>query len=273
MCQSGSVLLEHFLAPRNQFCVPLIFIFFGALANIFILYPTNEFVYFEEYRAEATRPNDSTVGPDETVAAGVTPRKTMFYAIVGVVFSVAAPAFVHGSAAPPEGDLTTLLAQDESGNLEFKSCPGWDLRGGKVNCGLDGAILNTLAGYRNGNGGTLLTGVADDGSIVGAEHDCQTLKKHDRDGFEQLPMTALAAKVGGDACRGVPMVFPLAGKQVRHLIVMRARRPVYLKGDRESPRLHARTGVSVCEPKVQEAIDYTSARWPKRADRRYCLGA
>ena len=68
-------------------------------------------------------------------------------------------------------------------------------------------ILKTLAGYMNGNGGTLLIGVADDGAIVGLEKDYKTLKKQDRDGFEQALMTAVATKIGGDACHSVQIVF------------------------------------------------------------------
>ena len=57
-----------------------------------------------------------------------------------------------------------MIAQGESANLEFKSSFRWDLRENKLNRALEGVILKTLAGYMNGKGGTLLIGVADDGS-------------------------------------------------------------------------------------------------------------
>ena len=91
--------------------------------------------------------------------------------------------------------------------MEFKSSFRWDLRENKVNRALEAVVLKTLAGYMNGNGGTLLIGVADDGAVVGLDHDYKTLKKQDRDGFEQALMTAVATKLGGDACRCVQIVF------------------------------------------------------------------
>lgn len=124
-------------------------------------------------------------------------------------------------------------------------------------------MLKTLAGYMNGNGGTLLIGVADDGSVAGLEHDYATLKKSDRDGFEQALMTAVATKLGGDACHFVQMVFQsLDNKDVCRVIVAPGHRPVYVK-DGDSPRLYVRAGVSTRELNVQEAINYTVARWPK----------
>ncbi len=113
------------------------------------------------------------------------------------------------------GDLRALIARGESANLEFKSSFRWDLRENKVNRALEAVVLKTLAGYMNSSGGTLLIGVADDGSIVGLDRDYTTLKKPDRDGFEQALMTAIAAKLGADACRTVQIVFHSLEKQGR----------------------------------------------------------
>jgi predicted HTH transcriptional regulator len=160
-------------------------------------------------------------------------------------------------------DLRALIARGESANLEFKSSFRWDLKENKLNRALEGVALKTLAGYMNGNGGTLLIGVADDGSITGLERDYTTLKKRDRDGFEQALMTAVATKLGADACHTVQMLFhSLESRDVCRVMVAPAHRPVYVK-DGDAPKLYVRTGVSTRELNVQEAINYTSARWPK----------
>jgi len=76
-------------------------------------------------------------------------------------------------------------------------------------------------------------------------------------------MTSVATKLGADACRSVQTVFSrLQDQDVCRVIVMPAHRPVYVH-DGGSPRLYVRTGVSTRELNVQEAIDYTTARWPK----------
>jgi hypothetical protein len=99
--------------------------------------------------------------------------------------------------------------------------------------------------------------------LTGLQQDYKTLKKPDRDGFEQALMTAITTKLGGDACHVVQMVFhSLESKDVCRVIVAPAHRPVYVK-EGDNPRLYVRTGVSTRELNVQEAISYTSARWPK----------
>jgi Schlafen, AlbA_2 len=259
---------------KDQLRTLVIAAFLGAIAGIFILYPTNEFVYFYEHRplSEST-PGQFALSQLQSSLRGGTPKKTGFYAIVGLVLSVSAAAFysamhrrserIEQLSAALGDDLRALIARGESANLEFKSSFRWDLRENKVNRALEAVVLKTLAGYMNGSGGTLLIGVADDGSVTGLHSDYQTLKKPDRDGFEQVLMTAIATKLGGDACHAVQMVFhSLESKDVCRVMVAASHRPVYLK-DGDSPRLYVRTGVSTRELNVQEAINYTSARWPK----------
>jgi Schlafen, AlbA_2 len=246
----------------------------GLAAGVFVLLPLNEFVYFKEYGS----PGYSTgigfaTAQVSSAIHGDRPKKTVVYGIAGTVLSLLA-AGVFSSLADRqreiarlssalEGDLQTLIAQGESANLELKSSFRWDLKENKVNRALEGVVLKTLAGYMNGNGGTLLIGVADDGSIVGLENDYQTLKKQDRDGFEQALMTAVATQLGGDACHSVQMMFQsIEQKDVCRVIAGPAHRPVYLRSG-ETPKLYVRTGVSTRELNVQEAVNYTEARWKR----------
>ena len=67
--------------------------------------------------------------------------------------------------------------------MELKSTARWDLREAKKNPDLEAVIRFTVAGFLNAHGGTLLIGVADDGSIVGLEPDYGTFKKPNRDDF------------------------------------------------------------------------------------------
>jgi hypothetical protein len=96
-----------------------------------------------------------------------------------------------------EGDLATLIQQGESSHLEFKSTLRTDLSRGSAMKELEKVVAKTIAGFLNGGGGTLLIGVADDGSTVGLEPDYRTLgKKGDRDGFELHLMQVLGRAVG-----------------------------------------------------------------------------
>lgn len=259
---------------RSRLRMFAIAILLGAGVGIFVLYPTNEFVYFYEYQPTPdTKPVDFAVHQMQRSLQGQTPRKTIFYAIVGVILSVGGAGLyssmqrrsqrIEQLSAALDSDLQTVISRGEGADLEFKSSFRWDLRENKVNRALEGVILKTLAGYMNGNGGTLLIGVADDGTIVGLENDYKTLKKQDRDGFEQALMTSVATKLGADACRSVQVVFhSIENKDVCRVLAAPMQRPVYVK-DGDTPKLYVRTGALTRELNVQEAIDYTSTRWSK----------
>ena len=246
----------------------------GIAAGVFVLFPLNEFVYFEEYRPPGYSSGVGFASAQVREALhGSRPKKTAFYAVAGVILSLSAAA-VYSSLAERqreilrlnsalEGDLAALIAKGESANLEFKSSFRWDLKEDKLNRALENVVLKTLAGYMNSSGGTLLIGVADDGAIVGLEHDYKTLKKQDRDGFEQALMTAVATQLGGDACHSVQAVFQsIDHKDVCRVIASPAHRPVYLRAG-ETPKLYVRTGVSTRELNVQEAVNYMDARWKR----------
>jgi hypothetical protein len=246
----------------------------GLVAGVFVLLPLNEFVYFEEY-GQPGYSNGIAFATSQVVSAvhGDMPHKTTFYAVAGLALSLSAASLFSSIAkrqreilrlhSALEGDLRVLIAKGESANLEFKSSFRWDLKENKLNRALEGVVLKTLAGYMNSDGGTLLIGVADDGSIVGLDNDYKTLKKQDRDGFEQALMTAVATQLGGDACHNVQTVFQsLEQKDICRVIATPAHRPVYLRtGD--TPKLYVRTGVSTRELNVQEAVNYMDARWKR----------
>ncbi len=65
-----------------------------------------------------------------------------------------------------------LIRRGESKTLEFKSTLRWSLKEDRQDDkGVTHAVLKTVAAFLNTEGGDLLIGVADDGAIVGIEHD------------------------------------------------------------------------------------------------------
>lgn len=135
----------------------------GAAVGIFVLYPTNEFVYYYEYQPGNSTAADFAVTQVQRSMKGQTPAKTAFYAIVGMILSVSGAVLystmqrrsqrIEQLSAALQSDLHTLIAQGESAQLEFKSSFRWDLRENKVNRALETVVLKTLAGYMNGTVG------------------------------------------------------------------------------------------------------------------------
>ncbi|HYV73197.1 MAG TPA: ATP-binding protein [Candidatus Binatia bacterium] len=258
---------------RTRLRIFAVTILLGAVVGVFVLLPVNEFVHYSEFY-EPGRPAVSFAANQlNQILHRKMPRKATFYALVGVVLSLGGAAVYASMAQRTErirqlsealgDDVRQQIAHGESATLEFKSTFRWDLRENRVNRSLETVVLKTLAGYMNAQGGTLLIGVADDGSIVGLEHDYSALKKPDRDGFEQVLMTSIAGKLGADACQWVQAVFhSIDDHDICRTIVNQAHRPVYLR-EGETPKLYLRTGVSTRELNVQEAIDYTTTRWKR----------
>ena len=258
---------------RTRVRIFAVAVLLGAAVGLFVLLPVNEFVYYSEFHAAGGPAIAFAVDQLSQALHGNLPRKTGFYAIVGVVLSLGGAAIyasmmrrseqIRQLSAALQEDVRGTIAQGEGPHLEFKSSFRWDMREGRVNRALEGVVVKTLAGYMNSEGGTLLIGVADNGSIVGLDNDYSTLKKRDRDGFEQALMTSVASKLGADSCQCVQAVFhSVEAKDVCRVMVRPAHRPVYVR-DGDTPKLYVRTGVSTRELNVQEAIDYTATRWKK----------
>jgi hypothetical protein len=245
----------------------------GALMGLFILRPINDFVAFHEHEVAASSAANYVWGELAGSLQGKKPTKTAFYAVAGGVIGLFYAVFHIGIAdrnrrinrltAELEKDVEALIAQGESGELEFKSSLRWDFKENRVNRALEAPVLKTLAGFLNGRGGTLLIGVGDDGAVVGLEQDYQTLKKKNRDGFEQAVVAAVATKLGGDIAPCVQIVFhSIAAHEICRLIVSPAPRPVYV--DQEgSPKFFLRSGASTREMNVREGIEWIATRWQK----------
>ena len=68
-------------------------------------------------------------------------------------------------------DVLRLIAEGESGVLEFKQTLRFNLKSGKNGKEIEHASLKSVAGFLNSEGGILLVGVADDGAVTGFAED------------------------------------------------------------------------------------------------------
>lgn len=177
------------------------------------------------------------------------------------VKEAALEAYRHFAPKPGDPEILALISQGESHSLEFKSTVRWNLRTGAKDPEMEKEIRKAVAGFLNSEGGTLLIGVADDGSVVGLEPDFGTLKKKDRDGFGLFLTDLLLEAYGRDLASCIRASFhPLDGKEVCRISISRSPRPVYLK-DGNDEVLYVRTGNSTRRLSVREALEYAKTRW------------
>ena len=74
-------------------------------------------------------------------------------------------------APPSDQPVEALIAQGESEAVEFKSTLRINLHTGEKDRRMEDAVIKTLAGFLNADGGTLLIGIADDGTVAGIDAD------------------------------------------------------------------------------------------------------
>ena len=120
-----------------------------------------------------------------------------------------------------------LIWQGESKTLEFKSTLRWNLKEDrKDDKRITHAALKSIAAFLNTEGGDLLLGVADDGSITGIEHDRLDTDDKFMLHLSQVVRNGLGNRAG--TCID-PKVQIVAGKGVCVVSCQRSPEPVYLK--------------------------------------------
>ena len=250
----------------------LIVVLVGCLFGVFILLPVDELTSYYEYGYQATQTLPRFVVQQMTKALLLqTPSKLFLYlALGGIVGAISYFLISHLNRRNSlilhlerelRRDLDALIRRGEDDGLEFKSSFRYDYRLQKVNKALEAVIMKTLAGFMNAQGGSLLIGVADDGSIVGLENDFQTLSRKDGDGYTQALMSTVADKLGTPACRLLRILFHQEdGKEVCRVIILPSPVPVYAKEDKQS-KFYIRTGSGTREMDLQEAVAFIKTKW------------
>ena len=174
-------------------------------------------------------------------------------------------AIVAHQQTCPIGDL--LGPDRESLYLEYKSTLRWDIKQQQKSKIIEDASIKTIAGFANSwYGGTLLIGVADDGSLHGLEDDYNTFSKHgqvgDHDLWGQHLQNLIHHRLGAYALSLVTWVFhKINGNDLARINVNPSAHPIHdTKGKTET--FWHRTPVStlaITDPKERARIIAT--RW------------
>ncbi len=125
--------------------------------------------------------------------------------------------------------------------LEFKVAAAWNPKTASKDVGMRDNIVQEVAAFMNSpEGGAVLIGVADDGTVVGLEDDYRAADKNkpNRDGCELFLRNALSGCLGGDSALYYGICFhAVVGKEVCRVNVKPSDGPVYFRGD-----LYVRSG-------------------------------
>lgn len=156
-----------------------------------------------------------------------------------------------------------LIAMGETSNIEFKSSARVDMTGDRKDF-LEDAIVKTIAGFLNADGGTLLIGVNDEGDVLGLDRDFKTLRKANPDGYELWLHDLFSAWLGIPALLYVSVNFDdVSDCKICRIGVRPSSHPVYANKPKnpESDTFYVRTGNSTRKLTTDEAVTYIKGRW------------
>lgn len=162
--------------------------------------------------------------------------------------------------------IEEIIEEGESDALEFKSSLRWDYREGGPNKKLEDVIVKTVCAFANGEGGTLLIGVDDDGNVLGLENDYSAING-DQDRFE-LHLRQLMGNQFGNAfvASRVKTSFPAIGDmEICQVDIEPASEPLVVKlkdkhGQTEE-HLYVRSGNSSQEIPLSEAHKFFNTKF------------
>jgi type I restriction enzyme R subunit len=163
-----------------------------------------------------------------------------------------------------------LIENDEDYAVEFKSTARWNVREGQPDKAMEDAVVKTVAGFLNAEGGTLLIGIGPDRDVVGLDHDYARVKPTNGDGFVNwltthlintlgyTPVTFTRARIdtfeGQKICRvdvaASPAPVRARTSKAADVLFVRMNNSTRSLPDNEIDATHARTGLSSARGRI-----------------------
>jgi ATP-dependent Lon protease len=155
-----------------------------------------------------------------------------------------------------------LITAGESRTLEFKATARVNLATGQRDTGMELAVVKTVAGFLNAHGGTLLIGVADDGTVRGLKEDIVATGNKGRDGYENVLTSLLESAIGRPAVTQVHISFDgLPEGDVCRLDVQPSNEPVFVRNSKGDADLYVRINNSTRLLNTADALSYLRKRY------------
>ncbi|MCI0336010.1 MAG: putative DNA binding domain-containing protein [Acidobacteria bacterium] len=162
---------------------------------------------------------------------------------------------------PDDRILAELIVVGESARLEFKVAARWNPHKQARDDSMKENIVQGVAAYLNSReGGALLIGVGNDGTVIGIEEDFLAVnpQKPGRDSYELFLRNLLGDALGGEHSHSYQISFhQVNGRELCRIAVDPAPRPVYVKGE-----MYVRSGNQKRKLNAKEAVEYQKQRWP-----------
>ncbi len=157
--------------------------------------------------------------------------------------------------------ITDIVQHGESYVLEFKSTLQWDIVKNEQNKALRLSVIKTIAAFLNSQGGTLVIGVEDDGSVLGLDRDL-ALVNQSRDRFERLLVDLISESIGVAIVQCYRIRFEdVEDKSVCIIDVERSPEPVFVKESGKEKMFYIRAGNTSRCLDSEETHKYIEMHW------------
>lgn len=148
--------------------------------------------------------------------------------------------------------LQEIIQKGENETVEFKSSLRMNLHINKKDSRLEHSVLKTLAGFLNHHGGTLLIGVADDGTPLGIETD--KFKSEDKMTLHLVEL--IKSRMGHTAVTMIHIDYvTYQDHRIMRVVCDRSSSPVYVKVENDE-HLYVRLGPSTDKLPTSEIPKY-----------------
>lgn len=160
--------------------------------------------------------------------------------------------FIEKLDSPEE--VFTIIKKGENEKLEFKSTLRTNLHTGEQDRKIELSVLKTISAFLNSEGGTLLIGVMDAGTLCGIEKD----HFQSNDKFN-LHFTNLIKEYIGN--ENLPYLhfelIKIEDKDIMKIDCMKAKKPVFLRFNKEE-EFYVRVGASTTQILGSKLVNYIS---------------
>ncbi len=157
-------------------------------------------------------------------------------------------------------EISDLINNEESENLEFKASIAWNLHADKYTPkDLEKSVLKTITAFLNREGGTLLIGIKDDKNIFGIEKDKE--KFGSLDDYELHISNLIKTRIGKTYEPYIHIKFEeVENKKICRIDVEKSSKPAYLEEDNDEV-LYVRGGNHTERFTGREEKDYIEDHW------------
>ena len=160
-----------------------------------------------------------------------------------------------------KADIIKIIEKGETETVEFKSSLRWDIHNKRANKKLEKQVLKTIVAFLNSNSGKLFIGVHDSGSILGIEDDLKTLKKKNKDGFQNHLVNRISENIGAQFVQFTKIEFYEVNERIICCVnCKKGNQEAFLKMEGKGI-FYIRTGNSTREISGKEMLDYMKQRF------------